>query len=157
MSALICGIDPGISGAVGFLTETGDFHAVFDMPVVTNTTGRKQLDGLGLAAILRRLPPAIAMIERVGPRPGEGPTGAFSFGHSLGVIVGVLAALEIPFQFVQPAVWKRAAGIPTGADKAASIAVARQLIPSAGDHLTRIKDHGRAEALLLANHHLTRR
>mgnify|MGYP001764615179 CR=1 FL=1 len=157
MSALICGIDPGISGAVGFLTEAGDFHAVFDMPVATNTTGRKQIDGLGLAAILRRQLPAIAIIERVGPRPGEGPTGAFSFGHSVGVIQGVLSALAVPYTFISPVTWKRAAGIPPGADKSASIAVARQLIPSAGDHLTRIKDHGRAEALLLAHHHLTRR
>jgi len=156
MSKLLCGIDPGVSGAIGFLTEAGDFHAVFDMPVVTSTTGRKQVDGLALAAILRDHRPAICMVERVGPRPGEGAVGAFAFGHGLGIIQGVLGALAIPYTFVQPATWKRAAGIPAGADKSVSIAVARQQTPTAGDHLNLIKHHGRAESLLLARHHLNR-
>ena len=148
-----CGIDPGVSGAIGFLFEDGTFRHVSDMPVVTTTTGRKQIDGLGLAAILRRINPYVVIVERVNARPGEGAVGAFSFGHGLGVIQGVLAALDIPYQFVQPAVWKRKAGIPPGADKAASISVALQQIPSAADHLTLVKHHGRAEALLLARHH----
>ena len=151
---LFCGIDPGISGAVGFLTADGTFARVFDMPVVTGTTGRKQVDGLGLAAILRRYPPAMTIVERVGPRPGEGAVGAFGFGHGLGMVQGVLSALELPYEFVQPAIWKRAAGIPSGSDKAVSVTTAKQLIPSAAEHLTLIKHHGRAESLLLARHNL---
>ena len=151
---LICGIDPGLAGGIAFLTDAGGFRYVCDMPVVVGTTGRKQIDGLGLAAILRRLPPVICTIERVGPRPGEGPTGAFAFGHGLGVIQGVLASLELPYQFVQPATWKRAAGIPAGATKGVSITVAKQLIPGAADHLFLKKHDGRAEALLIARHHL---
>ena len=89
---LICGIDPGLGGGVAFLTESGAFRAVYDMPIVTATTGRNQIDGLGLAAILRRHVPTITTVERVGPRPGEGAVGAFAFGHGLGVIQGVLAA-----------------------------------------------------------------
>ena len=153
---LICGIDPGISGAVAFVTEAGTFRAVYDMPIVIRTTGRKQIDGLGLAAILRRHAPSITTVERVGPRPGEGAVGAFAFGHGLGVIQGVLASLDLPYQFVQPATWKRAAGIPVGADKQVSVAIAKQRIPTAADHLTLIKHHGRAEALLLARHHFIR-
>ena len=149
---LICGIDPGLAGGIAFLTDAGGFRYVCDMPVVVGTTGRKQIDGLGLAAILRRLPPVNCTIERVGPRPGEGPTGAFAFGHGLGVIQGVLASLDLPYQFVQPATWKRGAGIPVGADKQVSVAIAKQRIPTAADHMTLIKHHGRAEALLLALH-----
>lgn len=152
---LICGVDPGIAGAIGLIKADGSFYAVFDMPLVTSSTGRKQVDGLALAAILRDHRPAACIVERVGPRPGEGAVGAFAFGHGLGVIQGVLAALELPYQFVQPATWKRAAGIPAGADKSVSVAVARQQIPTAGDHLTLIKHHGRAESLLLARHHFT--
>ena len=40
--------------------------------------------------------------------------------------------------------------LPAGADKRVSISVAKQMIPDASPHLTRIKDDGRAEALLLA-------
>lgn len=149
---VLCGIDPGLSGAVGFITEAGEFVAVHDMPNLPATTGRRQIDAAALAGILRQHAPAFTLVERVGARPGEGPTGAFSFGHSFGSITAVLAALGLAHDLVQPAVWKRRAGIPPGADKAASIAVCKRLLPSAADHLTRVKDDGRAEALLLALH-----
>lgn len=150
--SLLCGIDPGLSGALGFITEAGEFVAVYDMPTLPTTTGRRQVDAAELAAILREHSPNFTMVERVGARPGEGPTGAFSFGHTFGAITAVLAAVGLPHDLVQPAVWKRRAGIPPGADKAASIAVCKRLLPSASEHLTRVKDDGRAEALLLALH-----
>lgn len=154
MSGLICGIDPGVSGAVGFLTERGEFVRVFDMPVYETTTGRRQIDPVELASILMQQRPLRCVLERVNARPGEGAVGAFSFGHSLGVIQGVLGALGFPYELVQPAVWKRKAGIPPGAGKGASIATAKQQIPSAAAALTLVKHDGRAEALLLARHGL---
>ena len=156
MSAKVfCGIDPGLTGAVAFLREGGEILDVVDMPVQTTSTGRKQIDGAELAAILVRYLPSFVLLERVGARPGEGAVGAFAFGHGLGVIQGALAALAIPHQLVQPAVWKRAAGIPAGAPKAASITTCSQLIPSSSAHLRLVKHHGRAEALLLARHALS--
>lgn len=148
----LCGIDPGLAGAVGFIDDCGEFVAVYDMPTLPTTTGRRQIDAAALADILRQHAPVFTLVERVGARPGEGPTGAFSFGHSFGSITAVLAALGLPHDLVQPATWKRRAGIPPGADKAASVAVCKRLLPSAADHLTRVKDDGRAEALLLALH-----
>ncbi len=148
--AVICGIDPGLAGAVGFIGDGGEFIAVYDMPTLPTTTGRRQIDAAALAGILRQHLPAFTMAERVGARLGEGPTGAFSFGHTFGSITAVLAALGLPHDLIQPAVWKRRAGIPAGADKRASVAICKRLIPGAADHLTRVKDDGRAEALLLA-------
>lgn len=150
--SLICGIDPGLSGAVGFVTSAGEFVAVYDMPTLPTTTGRRQVDAAELAEILREHSPTFATVERVGARPGEGPTGAFSFGHTFGSITAVLATLGLPHDLVQPATWKRRAGIPPGADKGASVAVCKRLLRKAADHLTRVKDDGRAEALLLALH-----
>ena len=145
-----CGIDPGVSGAVGFVGEGGQFAAVVDMPTLPTTTGRRQVDFASLAAILREHGPAFVLVERVGPRPGEGAVGAFAFGHTFGGIMATLAALALPHDVVQPATWKRRAGIPPGADKRASIATAVRLMPGAAPHLTRVKDDGRAESLLLA-------
>ncbi len=157
--AFCIGIDPGLSGAVGVLDAGGAFVATHDMPTAISTTGRRHLDPAGLAAILRQYPDAFALVERVGARPGEGATGAFSFGHTFGGILGVLGALGIPHDLIQPAVWKRKAGIPPGAPKGASIAQALRLLPAAQPYLTRAKDDGRAEALLLAlqaaQHHCT--
>jgi crossover junction endodeoxyribonuclease RuvC len=149
---LICGIDPGLGGAIGFLNADGSYASVEDMPVVMGTTGRKGFDAASFAATLRCYAPSHAVVERVSARPGEGAVGAFSFGATYGGILAVLATLEIPTTLVQPAVWKRRAGIPAGADKAVSIAVAKRLIPSASCILTLKKHDGRAEALLLALH-----
>ena len=150
--SLFCGIDPGLSGAVGFIDVAGKFVAVYDMPTLPTTTGRRQIDAAELADLLREHAPGFTLVERVGARPGEGPTGAFSFGHSFGSITAVLAALGLAHDLVQPAAWKRRAGIPPGADKGASVAVCKRLLPEAAAHLTRAKDDGRAEALLLALH-----
>lgn len=148
--SVFCGIDPGLSGAVAFLGAGGHFLDVVDMPVLPTTTGRRVIDAERLASILRQHHPAFTLVERVGPRPGEGAVGAFSFGQSVGIIGGVLATLRLSHDLVQPAAWKRRAGIPAGATKGCSIATAKRMLPDAADHLTRIKDDGRAEALLLA-------
>ena len=157
MTRLFCGIDPGVSGAVGLVREDGTFAAVHDMPTLPTTTGRRQVDFARLAAILREHGPAFVLVERVGPRPGEGAVGAFAFGHTFGGILGTLAALAVSHDVVQPASWKRRAGIPPGADKRASIVTAVRLLPDASAHLSRVKDDGRAEALLLARQAWERR
>jgi len=37
---IFCGIDPGISGAIGFIDEHCSFIAVVDMPILPMTTDR---------------------------------------------------------------------------------------------------------------------
>lgn len=151
MTTIFCGIDPGLGGALGFVTADGAFHAVEDAPTLATPAGRRMIDPAGLADTILRHAPAFALVERVGARPGEGVASSFSFGQTFGAILGVLAALKVPYDLIQPAAWKRRAGIPAGADKAVSIASAKRLLPDASPHLSRAKDHGRAEALLLAN------
>ncbi len=148
--SIFCGIDPGLTGAIGFLDAQGRFVAVADLPVLPSTAGRKCVDYVALAGILRQYKPAFTLAERVGPRPGEGAVGAFGFGATYGGIMAVLATLRLPHDIVQPATWKRKAGIPAGAAKGVSIATAKRLLPDAAPSLTRVKDDGRAEALLLA-------
>lgn len=147
---LYCGIDPGLSGAVGLVRADGSFASVHDMPTLMQTTGRRQVDFAALAAIFRAHHPVFVLVERVGARPGEGAVGGFAFGMTYGGILSMLATLALPHDVVQPASWKRKAGIPPGAEKAASIQTALRLLPGSAGHLTRKKDDGRAEALLLA-------
>ena len=63
---LYAGIDPGVSGAVGFVLADGSFSDVLDMPTLATTTGRRQIDFAALAAILRDHAPAFVLVERVG-------------------------------------------------------------------------------------------
>jgi crossover junction endodeoxyribonuclease RuvC len=148
---LYAAIDPGLSGAIGFLHEDGSFADVYDMPIVQDA-GKKRVDAHEVAAILKRHSPRLVMLEKVSSRPGEGVAGAFSFGSSYGILVGVLAALGLPYDLVTPQAWKKRMGIAAGSDKQVSIALAKRLIPTATDKLTRKKDDGRAEALLLAKY-----
>lgn len=145
-----CGIDPGLSGAVAFIGEDPADALVFDMPTVMTTTGRRQIDAAALADLLREHGPALTLVEKVSARPGEGAVGAFSFGHTLGSIVGVLGALALPYSLVAPVAWKRKAGLPARAPKEASMQACVCVLPHTRQHLTMVKHHGRAEALLIA-------
>lgn len=148
--AVQIGVDPGLDGAIVVLNAAGELVELADMPTQMTTTGRREINAACLADLLRKYPGAPAFVERVGARPGEGAVGAFSFGFSQGSILAVLAVLGHPVRLVQPASWKRWAGIPAGADKQASIGVAARLLPTAARHLTLKKHDGRADAALIA-------
>jgi len=74
----------------------------------------------------------------------------FSMGHGLGLWEGIISALGLPYELVTPQKWKKAILIGVGDGKGASIVRALQLFPQVAEELHRKKDHGRAEALLLA-------
>lgn len=152
MKALIMGIDPGLSGAVAVLDDAGGVVLLEDLPVVQFSTARikNRVDGALLADMLKPYAGDIrlAVVERVGARPGEAPSGAFSFGYTSGVIAGVLGALGVPVSLPSPVTWKRAMNL--GADKDLSRSRAIDMFPSMAGKLKRKSDHDRAEALLLA-------
>ena len=89
-------------------------------------------------------------MEWIGPRQGDRPAGAFSFGASKATVETALAVLEVPFRTITPATWKRAAGIPPGKglkDLARSRAIERW--PAHAKQFARVMDHDRAEAALI--------
>lgn len=151
------GIDPGLTGALALLDAAGQVVILHDLPTLHRGTGKvkRELDPAGLAHLLRPHAGSIALavVEGVASRPGQGVASMFSLGHSLGVIHGVMGALCIPWQPVTPSVWKKAAGLSS--DKEAARAQASKLFPDMELH--RIKDHNRAEALLIARYGLSQR
>ncbi|MDY0270185.1 hypothetical protein [Trichloromonas sp.] len=94
----------------------------------------------------------LAALERVASRPGQGVASVFRFGENFGCWQGLLAALSIPHTLPTPQCWQKGLVVPSdGPDpKARSLAVARRMFPSVDLH--RKKDHGKADALLLALH-----
>lgn len=150
------GIDPGQTGAIAALAD-GQYCDVADMPLIRGKEekGRQHIDGDRLSAWLRELsrrnPGAAfeAVIEQVSARPKQGVTGVFRFGEAYGVVRGVLAGLGISFRVVHPSRWKSAMGL-VGEQKDASREVAAKTFPAAVSKLQRKKDHGRAEAMLIA-------
>ena len=79
--------------------------------------------------------------------PGQGTRSMFTVGLGYGLWLGILASLRIPYTPVRPAIWKRSMGLSK--DKEGARLRAMQLYP--GADLRRKRDHGRAEALLLAH------
>jgi crossover junction endodeoxyribonuclease RuvC len=147
------GIDIGSKGALALLSPDGALLEVADMPILRDgPANRPNVNAPLLAEIVYRWQATHAFVEYVGARPGEGPTGAFSFGRSRGVIEGVCAAAGLPVTFLTPPVWKRAIGIPPGKDgaKDAARSEAIRRWPSQAALFARVKDDGRAEAALIA-------
>jgi len=136
------GIDPGATGCAALIHDGG--HDLFDWP------GDPALVVPRLADWLARFEVRLAALEKVGAMPGQGVVSMFSFGQNVGTWQGILAAMAIPYVCPRPQEWQkgivdRKAGKDT---KTASLATARRLFPDAD--LGRKKDHGRADALLLA-------
>lgn len=137
------------------MLHDGEVKQVIDMPTTARLHGKgQQVDAYTLTSELlaaasghnqRR-----AIIEAVSAMPGQGVSSTFRFGEALGVVLGVLGALQIPVSWASPVRWKKAAGL-YGKDKDAARTLALQLHPEAGDMLTRKKDIGRADAICIAH------
>ena len=160
MTGPIIGIDIGSQGAIALLTPAGDLIEVVDMPILRDgPKGRPNVNAALLAEIVFKMQAAMAFVEFVGARPGEGAVGAFAFGRSRGVIEGVCGAGGVPLSFLTPAHWKRLVGIAPGRegakDAARSEAIRRW--PRQAATFARVKDDGRAEACLIAVAGLTRK
>lgn len=148
---MIIGIDPGQTGALAFFNR-GKVVALVDMPTMARTHGKgQQIDPYTLATLIleNRGQFGEAVMEQVSAMNGQGVTSCFNFGESVGIIKGVLGALQIPVLMVTPQKWKRAAWL-IGKEKDAARAMAIQLHPEAADQLSRKKDIGRADAILIA-------
>ena len=141
---MLIGIDPGLSGAVAWLTDEGHLIETRDLPVANGA-----LMPAVLASWLREdgRQPFHAFLERVAARPGAGVSGMFNFGRGYGQIEGVLSTLGVAVTLVTPAKWKGSLRIP--ADKSASRQRAAQLWPGLAGTFARVKDDGRAEAALI--------
>ena len=146
----IIGIDPGASGAIALLVS-GVLVSVHDMPTVTverNKAQKRQVCPAGLSLLMQQLSPQRATVEKVGAMPGQGVSSMFSFGRSVGIIEGVLAARQIPVTFVTPQSWQKLSGAAKGKDGSRQRVM--ELFPSQAHLFARVKDDGRADAVLIA-------
>lgn len=163
---LIIGIDPGLTGAVAVLAD-GEPAGLFDLATVTRNSGSLELNVPDLAARLRGLLQThagaymLVAIEHVQPMPstrgpagearrGMGAASAFNFGETVGAIRATVQALGLPMVKVTAVRWKNALGL-RGTEKDAARTKAIELYPVVATQLSRKKDIGRADALLIAH------
>lgn len=146
------GIDPGLSGAVAFLTvdesEIVDADVV-DIPIYLALSNKKKVELKALTHLLRHIPfKAHVCLEEPHSMPNQGVSSSFKFGRILGQIEGILAGLQLSTTLVSPSTWKRQLGLT--ADKNATREIANQLWPNFRHMWPLKKHHDRAEAMLLA-------
>ena len=153
---IILGIDPGASGALAFADFEKGLLDIVDMPTVQvkrMTSIKREISPAMLAAIIKVRHPDVAWLEKVGAMPGNGGSSMFQFGRGVGMIEGVLAALEIPVHYITPQKWQKAVQQREGKD--GSRERASQLFPSYASMFLRAKDDGRSDASLIAYYGFT--
>lgn len=144
----VLGIDPGFGRALALYRGPGDW-VVIDVPTM-GTGKQRELDGATLAAWLREHRPVKAFIEYTAARPGQGMSSMFHYGRMSWGLKAALAAFAVPCLEVTAAKWKSAAGIAPGSDKECLRQMALRRWPDQAKYLGRKRDHGRAEAMLIA-------
>ena len=137
---LICGVDPGSTGGIAFLSLNlvKPFVEAYKIPE-TSADVRDLLQEY-------RVPVFRAYIERVRSSPQMGVTSAFTFGRNYERMLTALTMLCIPVEEVLPAKWQRNLGCLTHGNKNVSKARAQQLFP------TMKVTHSIADALLIAEY-----
>lgn len=165
---IVIGIDPGLTGAVAVMDHQG-VRVVFDIPTMPvpgagpKAMIKTKVDGHKLLSLLLQSCPAAEgkptmVLEQVHARAtgneGRGNTmqAQASLMRTLGAIETVAECMKWPTKYVSPQSWKRKFGL--GKEKSQSLETARRLHPEAAADLKRVKDHNRAEAVLLAHYGL---
>lgn len=160
---IVIGIDSGLTGGIAFLRTGAAAPTVFDLPTFEVKVGeklRRKLDALELARLVRREVPAdagaVVYLEQLHARAEQGGStkrnGMQSQGAMMecfGAVCATLQILRLPVVPVYPQSWKRIYDL--GSDKTAARAMGATLYPSLSADLKRVRDDGRADAVLIAH------
>jgi crossover junction endodeoxyribonuclease RuvC len=149
----IVGVDVGLTGAIALVSgKRGERLAdVMDMP--TKRVGKAKSLELDLEALrymigTMRMCSDVMVIEAQSAAPGQGVSSVFKLGEQYVAILGMALAMRFRVEVVRPAVWK--AALRLGADKDRSREAAMKAWPDDAVLFGRVRDHGRAEAALIA-------
>ncbi|XP_077218112.1 mutS2 isoform X1 [Tasmannia lanceolata] len=154
----VIGVDPDTSGALALLSDDNPGSAqVFDTPHLQILVGkrvRRRLDAKAIVQLLHSFRAPLgttAYIEQSNPFPKDGRQGWWCGGFGYGLWIGILVASGFSVVPVPSKLWKNQFDLlGSTSNKDSSRKVASDLFPSLSSLLKRKKDHGRAEALLIA-------
>lgn len=148
----ILGVDPGIRGGLAVVAVADDaapqLVAAIDIPVI-GTGAKERVDVAAIRNFIDQHQPIRALIERAQAMPKQGSSSGFKYGRAVGAIEAAIILCSIPIEIVEPSAWKRLWHLQCK-DKEGGRQQALQLFPAAHAVLARKKDHGRAEASLIA-------
>lgn len=157
----VLGIDPGLTGGAAIIITGGDLDGKarmwggVDLPTAGDAHKRR-IDPFKLRDWIIAGRPDIGFIERAQAFPGMHASSVFVYGRAVGALETCVRMCNVPLHVVEPSMWKKYFELPgvqkVGAAKAKE--AARQLVIAGLDeatrHMTLKKDHGIAEAALIA-------
>jgi crossover junction endodeoxyribonuclease RuvC len=149
---LVLGVDPGIHGGLAIVSiganDVPCLIDAIDIPVA-GIGAKERVDAIAFRNWITQHAPQHALIERAQAMPKQGASSGFKYGRAVGAIEAVIACCGIPLTIIEPTAWKKFHQL-RGGDKESGRQRALQLFPTAHELLARKKDHGRAEAALIA-------
>lgn len=157
---MIIGIDPDLSGGIAAVRHTGELAYLGAVPVAERESGSdrfRRVDPRPLKERVRharaaalRFDDVVVMVERPvrDIRKSAGPSGFAVQHQNYGTILGIAHVICEDVREISPRSWKSYYGI--GSDKEESLETARRLFPSHSEIFSVKKNHGMAEAALLA-------
>ena len=148
LGAHILGIDPGMTGGLAELDDTGKVVQVLPMPM----TG-KELDVDTIIGVVHGLPEGSRVfVERVASMPKQGVASSFKFGYGTGMLHGIIRSARVPLELVGPVQWQKCGPGATGGDKDITAAWAARNFPGTQLILPRCRKvhEGIADALGIA-------
>ena len=141
------GVDPGLQGAL--VTWDGKQLIIIDVPIVKARKRGNEVNLPALADIVAQLAPfEVAYVERNSVRPKEGISSAQKNGLVAGMLLGCVAMCCRKIYRPTPRQWKKVMRLTKDKDYSRTKAI--ETFPDYYDLFARKKDHGRAEAALLA-------
>jgi crossover junction endodeoxyribonuclease RuvC len=148
---IILGIDPGTKGGLAIVSDgngVGTLIDAIDIPTIGNGA-RERVDVMTVRDWIERHKPDLALIERSQAMPKQGASSGFKYGKATGALEATVMLCTVPLEIIEPTSWKRHWHLPPK-DKERSRQRALELFPAVHAFLQRKKDHGRAEAILIA-------
>lgn len=150
---MVLAIDPGLDGSACIFNPnvsiaSGLRWQFLDVPRLDEDSDRP--DPCALRDWIRKWVPDRCYFESVGPMPKQGISSTSKFMRATGYLEATVRCCDIPISMVTPQRWKGFYEVPKGSEKEYSRQLALQLFPELAPLLARKKDHGRAEAALLA-------
>ena len=124
-------IDNGLGGAICVMKNRKIIELII-MPVLRTTDTKGEYDINTIVQFLSKYKEnSIMIIEKCHAMPLLGSVQAFSFGKSYGLMIGLAAALKIPYHIIHAKTWQKEMFRDINSDntKQASVFVAKQLFP----------------------------
>lgn len=155
---ILVGIDPGLTGGIGIVGHKAEFLSVHDMPVMQRQGAKayvkNQVNGAALEDLLKTELASydkneiMVVMETPVAFPKQHVAVTASAFLTAGIIEGVLTGRHYNLKLVSPADWKKALKLTSTKEQCRAFAI--RLYPGASLH--RVKDHNRAESLLIAKY-----